>query len=301
MTMNFGDATHPTKDMLAATKSALEASADQVAADLSEPGRHARRAPALGPPRRDADDRPERRRGRGVHGRRRERSRRLRHEQGLGPGVVLVVEPRSPCDGTFADVTVLSNTCSGVTQQPLEFANVFTSLTGRAPYRSPSDAVTVPDQQATADDPATSPYPIWRPDAEYPAGLQGRAGRPGVPGQVVHQGPGPVGHRGEPLGHAVDARRPGPPRRRAVHPHRRWLRGPIPTGTTMRCTPRATGCCTAACRTRPAGPTRARSRRRSSRSGRTPRGGRSSSCPASPRTPKRYGARSYRSRRFGRL
>lgn len=67
---------------------------------------------------------------------------------------------------------VHSNTCSSVAQDPLAFAGVFSTLTGRAGYLPTAEAVTVPDRAATLDDPATSPYPIWRPDAEYPEGYK---------------------------------------------------------------------------------------------------------------------------------
>jgi chitinase len=67
---------------------------------------------------------------------------------------------------------VLSNTCSSIEQDPLAFADVFTELPGRAPYLPDSDAVTVTDQVRVVDDPATSPYPIWRPEAQYPEGYK---------------------------------------------------------------------------------------------------------------------------------
>ena len=189
--------------------------------------------------------------------------------KGLGRVSFWSLNRDQPCDGTFADVTVLSNTCSGVTQQPLEFADVFTSLTGRAPYRSPSDAVTVPDQQATADDPATSPYPIWRPDAEYPAGYKVVRGGQVYQAKWYTKGQDPsatVANSWDTPWTLVGPVRPGDvpftPTTLAPGTYPDWDHDALYAA--------GTGCSTAACRTRPAGRTRARSRRRSSRSGRTP-------------------------------
>jgi chitinase len=67
---------------------------------------------------------------------------------------------------------VHANTCSGIAQQPLAFAGVFTGLPGRAPAAAERDAVTLPTLQPSADDPRTSPYPVWRPNAQYPGGYQ---------------------------------------------------------------------------------------------------------------------------------
>ena len=85
---------------------------------------------------------------------------------GLGRVSSWSINRDAPCSASFADVMVLSNTCSSVAQEPLDFANVFTSLTGRAP--SLADSVTVTDPPQVIDDPATSPFPLWRPDAQYP-------------------------------------------------------------------------------------------------------------------------------------
>jgi chitinase len=59
-----------------------------------------------------------------------------------------------------------------VPQEPLAFTLVFSGLPGRAPTAPPVDAITVPDRQSVVDDPARSPYPIWRPTAQYPEGYK---------------------------------------------------------------------------------------------------------------------------------
>ena len=172
MTMNFGDAAHPTADMLAATESALAATARQLAGvyndrgvTLDEAGRWALlgATPMVGQNDVDGevftlDD------ARGLAD--------FATSKGLGRVSIWSLNRDAQCDATFADVMVHSNTCSSVEQDALAFANVFGALTGRAGYLPEADVVTVPDRPQTVDDPATSPYPIWRPDAEYPEGYK---------------------------------------------------------------------------------------------------------------------------------
>ncbi len=72
--------------------------------------------------------------------------------------------------------TVVQNTCSGVDQQGLLFADVLGDDTGVAiPAAAPAataDASPTPAVVAEADDPATSPFPIWDPLGTYPAGTK---------------------------------------------------------------------------------------------------------------------------------
>lgn len=81
----------------------------------------------------------------------------------------------SQCGGAFAKVGELSNTCSGVEQKLLEFTKIFGGLKGTKTARRASAEASVAPQTHTApkpDDPATSPYPIWRPAAAYTAGYK---------------------------------------------------------------------------------------------------------------------------------
>jgi chitinase len=81
----------------------------------------------------------------------------------------------SECGGAFAKTGVVSNTCSGVIQKPLEFTNIFGKLRGTKTARKVDpDAAPEPQQTAkkSTDDPATSPYPIWRPSAAYGSGYK---------------------------------------------------------------------------------------------------------------------------------
>jgi chitinase len=92
-------------------------------------------------------------------------------DKGLGRVSIWSLNRDAACRDTFADVVVHANTCSGIDQKALAFASVFTGLPGRAPA-SGSDVVTIPTMQAAADDARTSPYPVWRPNAQYPGGYK---------------------------------------------------------------------------------------------------------------------------------
>jgi chitinase len=81
----------------------------------------------------------------------------------------------SQCGGAFAKVGELSNTCSGVVQKPLEFTHIFGELRGtKTAGRESAEASSAPTTHPSTatDDPATSPYPIWRPAAAYGAGYK---------------------------------------------------------------------------------------------------------------------------------
>ena len=77
------------------------------------------------------------------------------------------------CGSAFAQVGVVSDTCSGVTQAPLQFTHIFSRLKGTTTARSPTAGPSVAQvQSAPVDDPATSPYPIWQPTAAYNTGYK---------------------------------------------------------------------------------------------------------------------------------
>ena len=172
MTMNFGSTGHPTADMLGATKSALEASAKQLAAiyaaqgvtlDESQRWAHLGATPMIGQNDVEGevftiDD------ATGLA--------TFAMSKGLGRVSLWSLNRDTPCSTSFADVMVLSNVCSSVKQDPLGFASVFTSLPGRAAYLPQSDSVTMNNRQQIVDDPAKSPYPLWRPEAQYPEGYK---------------------------------------------------------------------------------------------------------------------------------
>jgi chitinase len=93
-------------------------------------------------------------------------------ERGLGRVSTWSLNRDRSCGPTFRDVAVHSNTCSGVEQEPLAFSKIFSSLPGRAPAAGDADSVTIPDQSPTQVDPTTSPFPVWRPTAQYVEGYK---------------------------------------------------------------------------------------------------------------------------------
>lgn len=172
MTMNFGSKDHPTTDMLGATKSALDATSKQIVEIYAGQGvtlndvqrwSHLGATPMIG--QNDVpgevftiDD------AKGLAD--------FAMAKGLGRVSTWSLNRDGQCSTSFADVMVLSNTCSSVTQDPLQFATVFTALPGRAAYMPQTDSVMVSDGQQAIDDPAKSPYPIWRPEAQYVEGYK---------------------------------------------------------------------------------------------------------------------------------
>jgi chitinase len=74
------------------------------------------------------------------------------------------------CSRSFS-VVVHSNVCSGTEQDTLAFSTIFSALAGTtaAPSDLPSPTATTP---VTVDNPATSPYPLWRAGRSYVAGYK---------------------------------------------------------------------------------------------------------------------------------
>jgi chitinase len=81
----------------------------------------------------------------------------------------------SECGGAFPQTGVSSNTCSGVLQTSLQFTRILGSLKGTKtarPQDEASAAATRQPEPAASDDPADSPYPIWRSTAAYGSGYK---------------------------------------------------------------------------------------------------------------------------------
>ena len=93
-------------------------------------------------------------------------------ENGLGRVSMWSLNRDAPCRGTFTNVVVHSNTCSGLSQEALAFSSVFVGLPGAAVGASGRDSVTISTQEPTVDDPQTSPYPVWRLTAQYVGGYK---------------------------------------------------------------------------------------------------------------------------------
>ncbi len=93
-------------------------------------------------------------------------------DKGLGRVSMWSLNRDARCRGTFTNVVVHSNTCSGVAQDALAFSSVFAGLPGSAVGTSGREAVAIPDQEPVVDDPETSPYPVWRLSALYVGGYK---------------------------------------------------------------------------------------------------------------------------------
>jgi chitinase len=78
------------------------------------------------------------------------------------------------CGSVFAQVAVLSNTCSGIKQATLAFTHIFMRLPGTTTATASTLRRSAVPQVAEqpVDDPATSPYPIWKAGAVYGAGYK---------------------------------------------------------------------------------------------------------------------------------
>lgn len=87
-------------------------------------------------------------------------------EVGLGRIGMWSMHRDAPCGATTPASTV-SNTCSGVDQQVGEFTGIF--LDG-APATADVVVASGDERRPTRDDPATSPYPIWRSTRAYDVG-----------------------------------------------------------------------------------------------------------------------------------
>jgi chitinase len=77
------------------------------------------------------------------------------------------------CGGAFARVGVASDTCSGVSQSPLQFTTILSRLKGTTTARTPVVAPAASTVATPAvDRPADSPYPIWQATGAYVAGYK---------------------------------------------------------------------------------------------------------------------------------
>lgn len=76
------------------------------------------------------------------------------------------------CGGAFAQTGIVSNTCSGVAQTPLQFTRIFSGLKGTRTAQPQASTSTTAAAPAAGDDPATSPYPIWSATSAYVSGYK---------------------------------------------------------------------------------------------------------------------------------
>lgn len=93
-------------------------------------------------------------------------------DKGLGRVSMWSLNRDAQCRGTFTNVVVHSNTCSGVAQEALAFSSIFAGLPGSTVGTSGRDTVEIPNQKPIVDNPRTSPYPVWRLSAQYVSGYK---------------------------------------------------------------------------------------------------------------------------------
>lgn len=172
MTMNYGGSRPDSQSMIRATEQALRATAGQVQAlyeeagiSLSDAGAWSRigATPMVG--QNDVE-------GEVFTLADAEELTAFARNNGVGRVSLWSLNRDTGCSASFADVAVHSNTCSGVEQESLAFVDVFSGLAGEGPAVRVSDVVRDPERQPVVDDPATSPYPIWRAEGQYPAGYK---------------------------------------------------------------------------------------------------------------------------------
>jgi chitinase len=172
MTMNYGASRPSTQSMMLATEQALRATTAQVTSLYAEAGTTLSDAeawsrigatPMIG--QNDVD-------GEVFTLADAEELTAFARAQGLGRVSLWSLNRDTGCSASFADVAVHSDTCSGVDQEALAFVDVLGGLAGDGPAVRISDVVRAPERGPVVDDPATSPYPIWRAEGQYPAGYK---------------------------------------------------------------------------------------------------------------------------------
>ena len=95
-------------------------------------------------------------------------------DKGLGRLSMWSLNRDRTCGANYPDVRVVSNSCSGVDQGDLTFAQLLRKgLTGKPDSGPVTPDVPEPTAPvATSDNPATSPYPIWTEDDTYVEGTR---------------------------------------------------------------------------------------------------------------------------------
>ena len=175
MTMDFGPGEGAEKDMLGTIERALDATQAQVQTLWHESGLSSSPSAAWGhvgaTPMLGVNDVTDQR----FTTKDAEKLAEFVNKRGIPRVSAWSLNRDSQCGGAFAKVGELSNTCSGVEQKPLQFTKIFSELRGTKTARSEAaEAASAPQTHVApkADDPATSPYPIWRPAAAYYAGYK---------------------------------------------------------------------------------------------------------------------------------
>ncbi|KQS08242.1 glycosyl hydrolase family 18 [Curtobacterium sp. Leaf183] len=95
-------------------------------------------------------------------------------QQGLGRMSMWSLNRDTTCGSNYVNLSTVSNSCSGVDQHGVLFADVLgKGYSGRV--LAAASGVTTAEPSATVqptDDPSTSPYPVWNADASYLEGTK---------------------------------------------------------------------------------------------------------------------------------
>ncbi|MGO4691313.1 chitinase [Glaciibacter sp. 2TAF33] len=90
-------------------------------------------------------------------------------QTGIGRVSMWSLNRDATCGANYPDVKRVSDACSGVEQGDARFAKVLASGITGTPFAAPATRTAEPSVAPVVDDPATSPYPIWTPEATYVA------------------------------------------------------------------------------------------------------------------------------------
>jgi chitinase len=169
MTMNYGESRPRGASMASASIDALESTHDQVSALFAEAGQRLTPrqvwdrigvTPMLG----QNDVAGE------VFGLRdAEELHEFANRNNLGRISLWSMNRDRECSANYPDVSIVSDSCSGVTQEAGAFARVLGVSFDGVPAEEATSSAADPTQVPT-DDPATSPYPVWTEDGVYVAG-----------------------------------------------------------------------------------------------------------------------------------
>ena len=175
MTMNYGDSLDSDQSMAAASIEALQSTHRQVAQLYEDAGQHLtgsqvwRRigaTPMLG--QNDVAGEVF-----GLHDA--EQLHEFASEKRLGRISLWSLNRDRACSGNYPDVTIVSDSCSGVDQADSAFSTTLGAALDGAPQADPTttSTTTAPSLDPTAtpsDDPGKSPYQIWTEDGVYQGG-----------------------------------------------------------------------------------------------------------------------------------
>jgi chitinase len=94
-------------------------------------------------------------------------------DKGLGRLSMWSLNRDRTCGANYPDVSVVSNSCSGIDQGTQTFAELLRKgLTDEPDSSSVTPEAAEPTAPVTSDDPATSPYPIWGESQVYVEGTR---------------------------------------------------------------------------------------------------------------------------------